>query len=183
MPGSPMKRQIILELERRAVAASTPEEPMTALDVVHDFVAAGQTLRDLAGDIGTRLKRNDISAGVLGAWIHKQEGGSAMLEQARKLAAHGMADEALEIVDQVDEDKSAIAKAKLRAEQRMKMAAAYNRRDFGSDGPSVAVTFDMGQLHIDAMRQRMVTAVVTPALPVVEGADYEIIGDTMMVKE
>lgn len=178
MAGQPVKRQIIAELERRAALQSTEAEPFTALDYIHDYIAAGSTMLALADELGKALKRN-VSAGVITTWAHSTPEGRALLAQARALAAHSFAEEALQIVDDADEEKSALLKARLRAEQRMRLASKWNRKDYG-DEPLVALnqTLNMGQMHLDALRQRSIEAKAVPVLPpAAEGADYELVTD------
>lgn len=175
MAGQPVKRRIIAELERRAKAASTPEAALTALDIIHDYIAAGATMRDLTRDLAKVLGEN-VSDGVLTTWVHSTPGGRAMLAQARALAAHAMAEESLEIVDDADEEKSALNKAKLRADQRMRLAAAWNRKDYGQDQQAISVTINNGQEHLEALRHRQVQNATPKMLPPAE-ADFEIVSD------
>jgi hypothetical protein len=179
MAGQPIRRKIVAELEKEAAALTEERgEPITVLDVVYEWVVTGRKVSELAIEMGKRcglkLSVND-GGGVLSAWVNKQEGGREMLAQARADAAHILAEEALEIVDDVDEEKSAIAKAKLRADQRQWLAAKWNRQAYGETAPQVAVQFDIGQLHIDAMRQRRLeTGDHTPSLAL-PGRDYEVL--------
>jgi hypothetical protein len=183
LAGQPLKRKIVEELERRAQAMSEEQgEPVTALDVVHDWVAAGRTMIDLAADVGKSIGHNLASSGVLTTWVHSTPGGKAMMAQAREIAAHALAEETVQILEDADEDKSALLKARLRAENNRWLASKWNRRDYG-ETPQVQVNnFDIGQLHIDAMRQRRLeTGDTTPtlALPAaVEGQDYEVLPTT-----
>lgn len=180
MAGQPLKRKIIEELDRRAIALSEERgEPLGALDVVHDWVAAGRTMKDLLFELGRAVgHRFTESNGMLTVWVNSTPEGRAMLAQARELAAHELAEETVDILDRADEDKSALMKAKLRAENNRWLASKWNRKDYGETPPTVALSFDIGQLHIDAMRQRRIEmGDVSPtlALPAPEGADYEIL--------
>jgi hypothetical protein len=181
MAGQPLKRKLIEELERRA-ALMTDEhgEPCGPLDVIHDWVAAGRTMRDLTIDVGKDVGHKlSASSGILTTWVNSTPEGRAMLAQAREIAAHALAEETLDILEQADEDKNALTKAKLRAENNRWLASKYNRRDYG-ETPQVQINqYDIGQLHIDAMRQRRLeTGDQTPSLslpPAVEGQDYEVL--------
>ena len=180
MAAQPLKRRLVEELEKRAAALSQERgEELTALDVVHDWVAAGRTMRDLSRELGKAIGRNLESSGVLTTWVHGQPGGRALMAQAREMAAHALAEETIEILEEADEEKSALLKARLRAENNRWLASKYNRRDYGETPPQLAVNLDFGSLHIDAMRQRRVEdgdTTPTLALPVPE-AEYELVSD------
>jgi hypothetical protein len=68
----------------------------------------------------------------------------------------------------------------MRAENNRWLASKWNRKDYGEQ-PQVQINqIDIGQLHIDAMRQRRIEigdttpSLALPALAAVEGADYEL---------
>jgi hypothetical protein len=177
LSGQPVKRLIVAELERRAALQATPQEPFSALDYIHDYIAAGSTMMALADELGTAMKRR-VNAGVITTWVHRTPEGRATLAQARALAAHSFAEEALQIVDDADEDKTALLKARLRAEQRMQLASKWNRSVYGVEAPQVNVALNLGALQIDALRQRQIELKAVPMLaPASEGADYEIVPD------
>jgi hypothetical protein len=183
LAGHPIKRKLIKELERRAQAmADETGEVCGPLDVIHDWVASGGTLLDLTLDCGKKVGANlSERSSILSTWVNSTAEGRAMLSQAREIASHAMVEEAMDIVDSADETKEALAKAKLRAEQRQWLASKWNRQTYG-ETPQVQINqFDIGQLHIDAMRQRRIeTGDTTPtlALPAaVEGQDYEVVKD------
>jgi hypothetical protein len=182
MAGQPLKRKLIEELERRAAAlAEETGEPCSPLDVIHDWVAAGRTMRDLTIELGRAVGHQlSASSGILTTWVNGTPEGRAMLAQARQIAAHALAEETMDILEDADDDKLALLKAKLRAENNRWLAGKWNREAYG-ETPQVQVNnnrFDIGQLHIDAMRQRRIeTGDTTPtlALPAaIEGADYEV---------
>lgn len=178
MAGQPLKRRLIEELERRAVAASEEAgEPQGPLDVIHDWVASGGTMIDLTLDLAKRIGYTNISerSGILSAWVNSTPEGRATLAQAREIAAHRLAEETEDILDQADETKEALAKAKLRAENKRWLASKWNRAVYGENVPQVAVSFDIGQLHIDAMRQRRLeTGDQSPTLAI-PGKDFEVL--------
>lgn len=177
MAGMPLKRKLVAELERRAVGMTEEVgEPCGPLDVVHDWVAAGRTLKDLTIELGKAVGHNlSASTGILTTWVNSTPEGRAMLAQAREIAAHVLAEETQDILDEADEDKEALMKAKLRAENNRWLASKWNRPVYGEQTPQVALSFDIGQLHIDAMRQRRLeTGDQTPSLAI-PGKDYEML--------
>ena len=179
MAGQPLKRKLVDELERRAARMSEEQgEPLSALDVIHDWVASGRTMKDLTAELGKAIGHNLQSSGVLTTWVHSQPGGKALLAQARELASHALVEETIDILDDAEDTKTGLMRAKLRAENNRWLAGKWNRKDYGEQPAQVAVTFDIGQLHIDAMRQRRIEqgdTTPTLALPAVEGQDYELL--------
>jgi hypothetical protein len=149
MAGRPMRRALIAELERRAAAAGL-EGP---LDVIHDWVTSGQTLKELSLNI-SKTTGKIVSAGTLSTYINSTPEGRQMITAARALAAAALAEEALELLDNVDEDKNAIAKAKEQANMRTWLASRWNRKEYGSDAGVNVNIVNMGQLHLDALRHR-----------------------------
>jgi hypothetical protein len=180
MAGQPLKRKLIEELERQAAEMSEEHgEPLGPLDVIHDWIAAGRTMRDLTIEVGKKVGHKlSASSGILTTWVNSTPEGRAMLAQARKIAASALAEETVDILENADETKEALTKAKLRAENNRWLASKYDRETYGESAPQVALSFDIGQLHIDAMRQRRIeTGDTTPtlALPAREGEDYEVL--------
>lgn len=167
MAGRPLRRLMLTELERRATEAGL-DGP---LDVVYEWVAAGQTLKDLAFDVSKSVRR-EISPGTLSLWIHSTDEGRKMIAEARLIAAAMLAEEAMGYIDDADETKEAIAKAKAQADIRMWLAERWNRKDYGADKNNINVNvINTGQLHLDALRQR---AIAAPAVEIPE-AEFEIL--------
>jgi hypothetical protein len=177
MAGQPIKRALVAQLEKQAAESSEDRgEALTALDVVYEWVAAGRKTKELvqalAKAAGVRVSEN-AGGSILTTWVHGQDGGREMMDRARGDAAHALAQEALEIVDEADEDKTALNKAKLQADQRNWLASRWNRKAYGQDTASIALNLDLGGLHIDALRQRKLEDAVPQ--PAVEGEDYEVL--------
>lgn len=168
--GSPVKRQIISWLAAKAKALG---EEVTPESIVLDRLAEGETLKSIAEDIGAELGIVFVPA-VLQRWLCATPAGKAAYLEARKAASHVWADEAKQIADDVDEDRDAIAKARLQIDQRNLLASKYNRETFGNDAAQVNVQINMGQLHLDALRRRAVAVPVQQPLPPA-GPDYETV--------
>lgn len=85
-------------------------------------------------------------------------GGERAVEQAlaraREIGASGLAEEAGAILDDVREDRDAIAKAKARSEFRVWLASRWNREQYDAKAPQTAVTLNLGSLHLSALRER-----------------------------
>lgn len=162
-----MKSAMLAELERQAKKAEC-----APVEWVCYRVSEGDTLRTIAADLAAWAKR-DISPGVLGAWLNADPARRALLVQSRKDSAPALAEKAVEILDEADNDRDAINLAKAQADIRTWLASKYDRQTFGNDAAQVNVQLNLGQLHLDALRQRAVPVVKpTPALPPA-GPDYE----------
>jgi hypothetical protein len=99
-----------------------------------------------------------------------------MLAQAKKACAEALVEESLEILDEADADRDSLAKAKEQANHRRWMASRMDREAFGDATPSVNVNVSLPQLHLDALRARVVEVKTVPR--VTEGyADVEIVQD------
>lgn len=187
MAGQPVKRALVAQLERMAQEASEErEEPITALDVVYEYIASREgKIADLgmrcAKLAGIAVSERNVGA-VLTMWIHGQDGGREMMERARADAAHVLAEEAIDLADDADLDKQSISKAKMQAEQRQWLASRWNRKAYGQDASAnVQVNLNLGELHRQALeisKREQIEARATPALaPAAEGADYEVMGN------
>lgn len=181
MAGRPLRTKLIEELERRAIELGVERgEELGPLDYIYDRVSSGTTMRDLTLEVGKACGHNlAASSGILTNWVNSTPDGQEMLRRARANAAHILAEEAGDIIDEADDSKLGLMRAKLKVEQHRWLAGKWNRRDYGEQ-PQVQINnnLDIGQLHIDAMRQRRIEqgdSTPTLALPTAEGADYEVL--------
>lgn len=170
-----MKRRMIADLERRAAAMSTPEDPVTALDVVAEWVAGGGYIRDLARDIA-KVTKQPCSFSILSSWANHTAEGKQKLAAARMIQADYLVEEGQEILDELDGEpsKERIAAAKARAEYRQWRASKYDRAKYGADVAQVNVAVSLPGQHLEALRLRAVEAKTPPTLPPA-GEDYEVV--------
>jgi hypothetical protein len=94
------------------------------------------------------------------------------IAQARREAAHLLVNEAMDIADEPVTSSADVQRNRLRTETRLKIAGWWNQEY--SDRPQVAVSVDIGQLHLEALRARAIRAASVPQLESGE-ADYEIV--------
>ncbi len=71
------------------------------------------------------------SWGALWAWVQADAGRVEQYDAALKARAQYMAFESLDIVDEVAEDKAAIAKASIRSKTRLHLAGKWDRGRYG----------------------------------------------------
>lgn len=92
-------------------------------------------------------------------WLDEEPGRRARFTQAREAYAEQLDAEGLNIADGVEEDKDAIAKAKLRIDQRKHVAAQRDRsRHDPSGGAGVNITLTVAELHLEAVREEGIQA-------------------------
>jgi hypothetical protein len=155
--GQPRRRAIAVELEIRA-RNTADDEGHTALDYVSEWVESGKTLTKLALELGEKTGFEISVPSILG-YLRKEFGGSLVdqrITNARKASGHTLAEEALQIVDDADDsDANTLRKAEMQANKRLWLAERFNRTELGND-KSVAVQINVGSMHIDALRSRVV---------------------------
>lgn len=130
MPGKLKTRQ-----------AHTLIEKAGGEDYIYGRVADGATLKQLAEELG-------ISRPILSGWCNHTSRRDAYVS-ARREAALAHAEEGLAIVDSATPETASAAK--LRSDYRKYLAAKLDPRTWGD--PKAAVTIDLGQLHLEAVKQ------------------------------
>lgn len=103
-------------------------------DEICKWIAGGETLREFC-----RQKKKDWS--TIYNWIKKYPDFAEKMELARKMGAHAIAEDTVEIVDQKPErieteygtkiDPAFVQWQKNRAEQRMKLLAKWHPAEYG----------------------------------------------------
>lgn len=157
MGGRPQRRAMLAELERRTREYfETPEGEAPAesiLDYVCARVADGCSLRELAEavalDVGFAIPRERLVTlleHVFGADVEHK------LTLARTRGASALVDEALVIVDEVQDSNEELTRARNRANQRNWMAERADRKAFGRQPDGANVTISFGDLHLQALQ-------------------------------
>lgn len=130
-----------------------------------DALRAGQRVRQLA-------RAEGYSHQLLYKYAHSTDERWAEFCKARKQGAHGLVEEAAEILENANPlFPGDVSKAREQAGHIRWMAERYNKDEFGGT-PQVAVQLNIGALHLDALRARNVGHIPsTPALPAIEQAE------------
>lgn len=160
MAGNPKKAAMKAELERRTRAEFPDEPERTWLDYVAACLADGQTFRALCRDMGVSTPM------VYDALNHAfgQENVRAAFAKARELGAHQLAEEAIEISDEVMQTPAESQRASLRIRARQWTAERWNRADMGQQ-KAAGATINIGTLMLQALQAPIETAgsVLPPA--------------------
>jgi transposase-like protein len=143
-------------------------------DAVFARIADGELIQEIAASFGA-------SAGLLRSW--RNAGGQerrAKWAEAMRESAESHAEKSISIADELTDvailTSADVSSAKLRSEQRRWMAMVRDRETFGEQrGPMVQI--QIGELHLDALRQRgrmqitMPTQVVEAEVEEIEDGD------------
>lgn len=96
----------------------------------------------------------DISLGGLYTYLSRNPERHSAFLAARKLSAHAMADDALEIVDATEGEESpaAVRAAEIRANQRRWHAERANREDYGQPTQALTLNLNLASLHLTSLK-------------------------------
>lgn len=155
MAGQPRRRAVLLELQARAT--SELGEGATPLDYAEHYVAGGGTIVRLAADLkaqlGLEISRELVSKALTSSESEPGEA-EARLTRARARGAHALAEKGeLGLEEAEVDERDVLAQAKALADYRLRLAAVWNRAEFGQDkGVNVAISFNAS--HLDVLRAR-----------------------------
>lgn len=132
-------------------------------------IASGETVADVARSL-KRPDGQEISRSFLSNILHADPERSQAVLKARSEGADAMVDHGLHLVDIAQADRDSINKAKVQAELRLKVAGFVNREQWGESKQAVTVSVNVANLHVDALRHRIVEA-SGPLAGLLEGQD------------
>lgn len=165
MAGQPKKRAMIEELERRTREEFGVASTETHVDYALEWVASGGTVFSLAESIagakGIKLMRSTLDKYLRDLepeWVSKSR-------DARARGSHSMVEQAAALADTADTmDKDRVPGAKLKIDSKLKVAAMFNREEFGERKGNTLVV-NVANLHLDAMRRRKLPSAIARAIP------------------
>jgi hypothetical protein len=132
MAGRPRTRTHLAKVKRNG-----------GVDAILALVASGKTLVEIAGQWG-------VSRQLL-SHVANADSNKDRYARARREAAAALAEQSLEIADQVEEDPNALGKAKLQVDTRRWMAARMDPETWAErQQPQVAI--QINGLHTDSLR-------------------------------
>jgi len=170
MAGRQKPKRIVTLLGRLAEEELDLDSP-NALDYAVAWLADGKTVQQLADHL-TKLAGEPVHRGWLTPVLLKlAPNAEQQMNDARRRSSHALVEDAQAIVDTAaaEPTREGIAAAKVQADIRTWRAARYDRETFG-DKATHAVEISLGDLHLDALRQRAarqqeIQAKATLALP------------------
>ena len=133
MAGQPKKRQFLADLDKHG-----------GVQYIADRVSDGDTFTAIAREFG--LSRNFMTT-----VLYRNPEAKALLQSAKKERSNTLAEQALEIVDNVDASPNEISKAREQASVRKWLASCENPEVYGQR--QSAVTINVGDLHLDSLRK------------------------------
>lgn len=117
------------------------------VEAIFDRIANGDTIKSIMEPFG-------YSRGMFYSWL--KAGGperQCQFEEARKIAAHGLIEDADELLEKEKPVTSGEAQhLRMRIEQMRWKASRFNREEYGEDREKLNVELNIGQLHLDALR-------------------------------
>lgn len=128
-----------------------------------DRVAEGETLQTICKDYG-------VSRGMLSMALNRNKDIRPLLDEARRVAAHAMAEQALQIVDDAPVSRDHISKAKEQAAYRKWLAGVYDRATFGEPTANITQTITVQSLHLAALKAQPRQAIPQQSVPVLEAS-------------
>lgn len=148
MAGQPMKRSLFTGIQEMAKLASIDEgREITGPEFVYEWIVGGGTLTSLAEDL--QLNRGYVSRKLNANAEYRK-----VLDEARRDAAHAMADESLQIAENMGRTDTTMVQVAAGREQikvRQWLAGVYNADKFAPKGNNV--TINIGDMHLDALRK------------------------------
>jgi hypothetical protein len=98
-----------------------------------------------------------VSRAWLTGWLRHPDRKAAYLD-ARRIGGTALMEDAADLCDDVPPERDAIMKARLQFESRRVLAGAFDPETFGEKGNDVTVTVNTAELHVNALRHRVVEA-------------------------
>lgn len=139
MPGRPILREHLRILT---------EGGQDLEDQIFVWIATGTPMRKLAELCGLGYG----STAALYKWRRETPERLALWNEALKARAEFLAEETLEIADDVDLDPEAIRKAELQTKARQWLASVSDRERFGKDA-AARTQVNIGTLHLTAVKE------------------------------
>ena len=134
MAGQPIKRQLLSDIAKKG-----------GIEAICEKIVDGRTIGSIAKDFG-------VSRQLLSTTLNKTPEHRTALQVAKKQRGETYAEQALQIIDQVEENPNAISKARDQAGIRRWLAGVNDPDTYGQkQQPQIQIS--VGDLHLSALRQ------------------------------
>jgi hypothetical protein len=132
-------------------------------DRILERLASGETVADVARTL-TKPDGSAPSRNWFSMLLHADPERSKRVFALRETEVpDALVDDALHVADTAQPDRDSIAKAKVRADLKLKVAGLMNRTRWGEQKAGVTVQVSVGDVHLDALRHRSVPIGVAAA--------------------
>jgi hypothetical protein len=177
---------MIANLEKRT-REYFEDEDHTPFDYAVEWIARGRTLVALAASISKDLNGGkdigaiEISRSMLDKYLREgrdKADADRLLKSARKDGSHGLIEEGIQTLDDSSDDRDEINANNTRLSARERLAAVWNREEFAKNA-GVQVNVSFASQHLNALRQRQVTAsaTISEQAEIETGPDVEVISE------
>ena len=154
------------------VRASASDRLTEEQEVVFDRVAAGEEIEAIARDFG-------LTARTFYRWAKATPERASEWEAAREASAHAHAEKAGKVLEDARAEGEKLTAAQASVAGRLAdfhrwLAEKRGRKEYGPEAAKLAVNFDFGQLHLEALQSK--GSMSLPSGRVVEG-EFEVEDD------
>jgi hypothetical protein len=181
MAARPKQRRFTAAIERIAEREGF-EGPEAGLEWAISEIEAGVPIAQLWKVVQEEAKETSTRQWSYTVLYGLAKDARARIREARKIGAHALVDEALEITDAAlpggsrpVTNAAEAASTRLAVDTRLRLAAIFNREELGDSAPKVAVQVSVGALMLDAFRRCQIDAKVQPQQLADGAADYEVL--------
>jgi hypothetical protein len=121
-------------------------------DAIWERVASGETQTSIAAGL-------NVTQGMFARVLHSDPERTRAFREAKRQWATALIEQTGELVKNVQESRDAIGKVREQASHNRWEASKWDREIFGEDKGDVQVNVvNLGQMHLDALRHRIVEA-------------------------
>ncbi len=118
-------------------------------DAIWERVASGETQTSIAAGL-------NVTHGMFARVLHLDPARTRAFRDAKRQWATALIEQTGELVKNVKENRDAIGKVREQASHNRWEASKWDREVFGEDKGDVNVTMNFAQLHVEALRHRIV---------------------------
>jgi hypothetical protein len=165
MAGMPRTRALARALDRRvAKTFDLPEDiddeavqVPSHLDYVCLWVSSGKTMLELVKDLNASEGLNLMPA-MLGNYLRRYwPDATARLDAAREEGSDYLGERSVEVGDERADTSADVGRLRVKASALQWLAGGWNRAKYGQGSKAnVAVTVNMAEVHLDALRARSI---------------------------
>lgn len=170
MSSRPKAQRFIAAMTRIAEREGL-QGPEAPLEWALSEIEAGVPVAQLWKGVQEEAKETSTRTWAYTVLYSLAQDARARVREARKIGAVALVDEALEIADRPASTAAEAASNRLGVDTRLRLAGMFNREEWGHSDAKVEIGINLGEMHLNALRRRMVATAEIPQLS--DGPDYE----------